>query len=241
MNKLALYTGVDLLFEKNFFIHQPTIAEISSMFTEPEFIKVLQFCTRKPQEGMQLNNLLLFYILLHKGENVTDEDRNNVALFLNFLFGNCEIKFLEQGIMIAKDAQKDFLILDNNLFIKLQDYIKEIFCIHKLFSEQTPQEEFNPIDAKAAAIAEALNKGRKKVAEAKLNNAAINNKSIFGSYLEILSVGLNLSIKELSNYTLFQLFGVLDRFTKKQSFDIDLECRLAGAKGDKPLEQWMSI
>ena len=241
MNKLALYTGVDLLFEKNFFIHQPTIAEISSMFTEADFIKVLQFCTRKPQEGMQVNNLLLFYILLHKGENVTDEDRNNIALFLNFLFGNCEIKFLEQGILISRNEQKEFLILDNKLFIKLQDYIKEIFCIQKLFSEQTPQEEFNPVDEKAAAIAEALNKGRKKVAEAKLHNANANNKSIFGAYLEILSVGLKMSIKDLSNYTLFQLFGVLDRFTKKQSFDIDLKCRLAGAKGDKPLEQWMNI
>ena len=110
-----------------------------------------------------------------------------------------------------------------------------------MFSEQTPQEEFNPVDEKAAAIAEALNKGRKKVAEAKLHNANANNKSIFGAYLEILSVGLKMSIKDLSNYTLFQLFGVLDRFTKKQSFDIDLKCRLAGAKGDKPLEQWMNI
>lgn len=239
MNKLALYTGVDLLFEKNFFIHQPTIAEISSMFTEPEFLKVLQLCTRTPQEGMQINNLLLFYVLLHQGENITDEDRNNIALFLNFLFSDCEIKFLEQGILISKNEQKEFLILDNELFIKLQDYIKEIFCIHKLFSEQTPQDEFNPVDARAAAIAEALNKGRQKVAEAKTKN--INSKSVFGAYLEILAVGLNISIKELSNYTLFQLFGLVDRFTKKQSFDIDLRCRLAGAKGDKPLEQWMKI
>lgn len=239
MNKLALYTGADILFEQNFFIHQPSIAEISSMFSEAEFFKVLQFCTRTPQPGMQINNLLLFYVILHKGEGVTEEDRNNIALFLNFLFKDCQVSLLEQGILLSREEKREFLLLDNDLFIKFQDYIKEIFCIHKLFSEKVEAEEFKPVDARAAAIAEALNKGRQKVAEAKIAKA--NEKSAIGAYLEILSVGLGVSMRDLANHTFYQLFGLIDRFSKKQSFDIDLKCRLAGAKGDKPLDNWMGI
>ena len=240
MNKLALYTGVDILFEKNFFIHQPTIAEISSMFSEAEFIKVLQFCTRTPQAGMEINNLLLFYIILHKGEGVTEEDRSNIALFLNFLFKDCQVSFIEQGILVSRNNQKEFMLIDNDLFIKFQEYIKEIFCIHKLFTEKEGGgEEFNPADQKAAEIAALLKKGRQKVADAKAHN--LDQKSAFGAYLEILTVGLGIPMRDLANHTFFQLFGLVDRFSKKQSFDIDLKCRLAGAKGDKPLDNWMNI
>jgi hypothetical protein len=241
MNKFALYTGADILFEQNFFIHQPTILEISSHFSEAEFIAALQICIKDVNDfkvqSDKLNSLLIFYALMGTPNLLSDDIKNNVYTFLKLLFKDCEVSFLEQGLIISKSQTKEFLVLDNNSFIKLQMIIKEMFCTSRLFEEEKKEETFNPIDERAQAIADMLNKGRKKIAEIK--NAQFQNSSVFGSYLEILSIGLHLSMTELSKNTFFQMFKLLDRFTKKQSFDIDLKCRLAGAKGDKPLDNWM--
>lgn len=244
MNKLALYTGVDLLFEKNFFIHQPTIKEISKMFSESDFMSVLQVCIKDTDsfkmQSPNINNLIIFYALMATPDLVSEDIKDNVRRFLNCLFPDCEIKFLEQGLVLCKKDSKDILILDNDKFTQFQSILKEMFCTAQLFSEkdEKEEEEFNPIDERAKAIAELINKNRKKVADTKAQH--FKDTSLIGNYLEILSVGMGIPISELIKNTLFQLLKIFHRFSDKQSFDIDFKCRLAGAKGDQPLKSWMT-
>ena len=97
------------------------------------------------------------------------------------------------------------------------------------------QQAFNPANAKAKEIAEKLMRGRQRVAE--LNGSA--NSSIFSQYLSSLSIGIHISILELENYTMFQLFDSLERYSLYTNWDIDIRSRLAGAKPEGKPENWM--
>lgn len=48
-----------------------------------------------------------------------------------------------------------------------------------------------------------------------------------------------MSLEELSNLTLYQFFDLLERYMLYINWDIDIRARMAGAKNDKPMENWM--
>ena len=79
-------------------------------------------------------------------------------------------------------------------------------------------------------------RGRKRVAE--LNGSA--NASIFSQYLSILTVGLSsMSLQELMDLTMYQLYDLVERYQLYISWDIDIRSRLAGAKPDDRPDNWM--
>ena len=58
-------------------------------------------------------------------------------------------------------------------------------------------------------------------------------------YVSILSIGLHISMREISQYTMFQLYDSLERFSLQTNFDLDIRTRLAGGKPDGSPENWM--
>lgn len=80
--------------------------------------------------------------------------------------------------------------------------------------------------------------GRKKVAE--LNGTA--DQSVFTQYLSILTIGLNsMSLQDLIELTMFQLFDLVERYMLYVNWDIDVRSRLAGGKPDSKPDNWMKI
>ena len=123
--------------------------------------------------------------------------------------------------------------IDENNFEILQEYIRSVFCSK---SGPMDQQAFNPANAKAKEIADKLMRGRQRVAE--INGTA--NSSVFSQYLSSLTVGLNsMSLNDLLNCTMFQLYDLLERYLLYTNWDIDLRSRLAGAKPDSKPDNWM--
>ena len=123
--------------------------------------------------------------------------------------------------------------IDESNFELIQSVLKEVFCVS---NQKNQQGGFNPADEKAREIAEKLMRGRKRVAE--LNGSA--NASIFSQYLSILTVGLSsMSLQELMDLTMFQLYDLVERYQLYISWDIDIRSRLAGAKPDDKPDNWM--
>jgi hypothetical protein len=48
-----------------------------------------------------------------------------------------------------------------------------------------------------------------------------------------------MSLGEALNLTMYQIHALLERYSLYLNWDIDIRSRLAGAKGDKPVENWM--
>jgi hypothetical protein len=57
-----------------------------------------------------------------------------------------------------------------------------------------------------------------------------------------LTVGLDsMSLHDLVNCTMFQLYDLLERYTLYINWDLNLRTRLAGGKPDTQPEDWMKI
>ena len=126
------------------------------------------------------------------------------------------------------------IIIDENNFSSLQEVLRQISCLNGSKGDQ-----FNPGNAAAAEIARKLERGRQRVAAQK--QGAGNNASVFSQYLSILSVGLHMSLQDLSNLTVYQFYDLIDRYTLYINWDLDLRQRLAGGTPDSKPDNWMKI
>ena len=98
------------------------------------------------------------------------------------------------------------------------------------------QQAFNPANEKAREIAEKLMRGRQRVAAQR----GSSNTSVFMKYISILTIGLSsMSLQDLTDLTMFQLYDLIERYTLYLNWDIDVRTRLAGGKPDSQPDNWM--
>ena len=63
---------------------------------------------------------------------------------------------------------------------------------------------------------------------------------MFAQYLSTLTVGISsMSLKDCMELTMYQLYDLIERYSLYINWDIDIRSRMAGAKVDKPVENWM--
>ena len=235
--RLALITGVDIpIPECQIVMHQPSIKEIA-MIGETTFFTGVQTLTLNSSMFIQdkdvlgdINNFQIFMTVMQEKETIDKKEAVKQLLLITFPKYNVMIS-PRSLIFKVIDGTETFTIDENN-FDSLQEVMRLVFC-----SKEGPmdQQAFNPANAKAKEIAEKLMRGRQRVAE--LNGSA--NSSIFSQYLSSLSIGIHISILELENYTMFQLFDSLERYSLYTNWDIDIRSRLAGAKPEGKPENWM--
>ena len=78
-------------------------------------------------------------------------------------------------------------------------------------------------------------RGRERVAAQNQDGGG----SALSQYISVLSVGLGLAPQQLSELTLYGFFDLIERYMLYMNWDIDIRARMAGAKGDKPIDNWM--
>lgn len=228
-------TGIDIPApECALILHQPSLVEISYL-GEINFFTALQcVCLNKTmfsQDKTVLSNITNFQIfmtIMHEKE--TADKKDSVIQFLSMILPAYKVSLTPRAIVCIQPEQSPIMI-DNDNFEIFQEYVRMIFCINSALQEQ---QAFNPANAKAKEIADKIMKGRKRVAEIKGGQG-----SIFSRYLSILSVGLQLSLRELCNLTMYQIYDLMERFSLHTAWDIDIRCRMAGGKPDKAPDDWM--
>lgn len=234
--RLALMCGSDIpILEMQTVIHQPKIKEIALMGESDFFVAVQCLNIDKSflrQDKTLLQNTSNFQIFMTvMSEKEAKDKKFATQQLLQLLFPKYNIMFTPRSILLqGKDTS---MIIDENNFEAFQAVLKQIFCISNTINQQAG---FNPANEKAREIAEKLMRGRKRVAE--LNGSA--NASIFSQYLSILTVGLSsMSLQELMELTMFQLYDLVERYQLYINWDIDIRSRLAGAKPDDRPDNWM--
>ena len=234
--KLALMTGVDIpLPELQATLHQPTIKEISYL-GEKEFLTGIQCLTIQKamvtQDESLLSDTSNFQIFMTiMSEKTTQDKKQSVLNALNLLFPGYMIFFTPRAISMNCDQGN--VIIDEGNFEKLQQVISEVFCLSK-----SDAGSFNPQSKKAKEIADKLMKARQRVAAQRA--AEQGDGSVFAQYISTLTVGLgSMSLQDCINLTMYQLYDLVERYSLYINWDIDLKSRLAGAKPDKPVDNWM--
>lgn len=233
--ELALMTGVDLpIPEIQATLHPPTLKEIS-LIGENTFFMGIQllsidkslYAEENPMLA-QISNFQFFMSVL--GEQQMADKKASVQQTLTLLFPQAKVLFTPRSI-ILKFTEAESMIDEGN-FEVFREIIKKCFCL-----KNSGQDTFNPQSAKAKEIAKKLMKARQKVAELKSKEGG---GSAFAQYISALTVGLgSMSLNDCVNLTMYQLYDLIERYGLYINWDLDIKSRLAGASGDKPVENWM--
>lgn len=229
---LRLICGLDIPIPQcQLTIHQPTIKEIALLGEQTYFEGIQTMCVDKRLLDNKMletiTNFQIFMMIMNEKETISK--RQAVEQTCMLILPNCKLTFLPNSFIISGNGNTS--TIDENNFEFLQEVLKLIICAGR----GTDQIIYNPGNKKAEEIAKKIMKGREKVAKQKGNTS-----SIFAQYISILTVGLNsMSINDLINCTMFQLFDLVERYQLHLSWDIDIKSRLAGAKPDKEVDNWM--
>lgn len=234
--RLGLMCGIDLpIPEIQLIVHQPKIKEIAFIGEQNFFTGAQCLCINKntlmdSSIPANTNNFQIFMMVMNDKETV--DKKIAVQQTLALLFPNAKILFTPRALIIQQEEQESVIIDEENFEI-LQKILEKIFCFD---SKKNKEDSYNPANNKAKEIAAKLMKGRKRVAE--LNGSA--DASIFSQYLSTLTVGLNsMSLEDCMNLTMFQLYDLIERYSLYINWDIDIRAKLAGAKSEKKVENWM--
>lgn len=234
--RLALATGVDIpIPELQAVVHQPTIKEVSMLGEKDFFTGIQLLCIQKTmyiEDETLLANTTNFQIFMTMmNEKQIADKRECVIQTLSLLFPTAKIIFTPRSLIINQGETSS--TIDEGNFDIFQQVLQDMFCLGK-----TDQQTFNPGNKKAKEIADKLMKARQKVAAAKAKDQG--DGSMFGQYLSILTIGVgSMTLQQCIELTMYQLYDLVERYTLYMNWDLDIRSRLAGAKGDKPVENWM--
>lgn len=228
-------------------LHQPTIYELSKIFKEEEnliFILKLLIFPMKEMFGIQeeeIDEFQIFLSLLFTDTSSLGIDEHKKGMFLKLIqtcFQGYEFSLLKNSFIFKKENDENkFVIIDKGNFNDFKKVLGSMFDIPDVFGSQ--EEQYKPKNDRAARIAATLKQGQKKTAEL---NKSTNKKGIIENYVTILAIGLKIPpsilCRELS---LYNLFHVYKRFVMKIGWDLDIDCRLAGATPKDSPDNWMSL
>lgn len=235
--RLNLICGTDMLIpECNLVAHQPRIKEISFIGESDFFIGAQTLCLHKTMfiEDKtildSINNFQIFMTIMLQDE--TKDKKANILNVLNLLFPSYKINVTPNSLLFIKEGVPPITV-DGSNFEALQEVLRLIFCMH---NGPMDQQAFNPANDKAREIAQKLMRGRQRVAAQNGNS----NVSVFSQYMSILTIGLgSMSLQDLTNLTMFQLYDLMERYTLYTAWDLDVRQRLAGGKPEGTPDNWM--
>ena len=233
---LALMTGVDIpLPEFGLILHQPTVKEIS-MIGEHTFYVGAQCLTINKNMYIEdesllsaMSNFQIFMTIMTNKDELGKEKKAAIRAVLSILFPNASVMTTPRSLLFK--FEESSAMIDEENFEDLQKILSRVFCL-----QAAGEDNFNPANAAAKKIAEKLMRGRQRVAAQHASEAG----SVLTQYVSALTVGLHsMSLQNLINLTIFQLYDLIERYNLYLNWDIDIRSRLAGAKGEKPVENWM--
>lgn len=235
--RLPLMAGIDIpIPELQTSIHPPKVKDIAYMGEMDFFLAAQYLCIKKEvliQDKHVLEQVSNFQVLM----KILDQSqkKSNLSTLLLLLFPQCASTFLPSSIILTSEGTTPVIIDENNFEI-LQEYVRQVLCLDSLFGHDNIT--YNPANEAARKIAEKIMKGRQKVAQLKSENGG--NESVLTRYLSVLTVGISgMTLEDCLNLTLFQLFDLMERYSAFIEWDLDTKVRLAGGKPDKTVDSWM--
>lgn len=236
-NEILLLSKNDIPFpQAQVNIHNPTIEEISPLGEESFHIgcQFLNFSlndlSEEDKTGLEdKSDFEVFMSIMLSKEKV--RYKIDAQLVLSLIFPDYHISFSKDAIILEKDYDS-FYINEKN-FNAFKDLLSSMFCLE----EDKAQEKYNPANKMAERIANKLKKREQQLAKKSTDKK--HKIAIFSRYISILAVGEHKDINELMNYTVYQLNDEFKRFQKKQTYDMYIKAKMAGATDLDDVDNWM--
>lgn len=205
----------------NIAVSQPSVKDICA-FGEDNFLMGVQIFTgiertvSPIKEGnsrlAMLEDFQVLMVILNEDDNL----KRDMLEFFKLIFPEYNVRF-DPGCI-------SFLIGDNKRIVgQINPMNFEEFknTLQTLFLPKGSEsaQDYHPANDAAARIAEKLKRGNQIRQQLALEEDK-GTGSLFTNYVSILSVGMNISLESLFNYTPFQLYDTFIRYSKKIAFDL---------------------
>ncbi|MDD7754367.1 MAG: hypothetical protein PUJ51_07650, partial [Clostridiales bacterium] len=154
--------------------------------------------------------------------------KNNAMMVLTLLFPTSQIKLMPNELALMN--KNGLSRINSSNFDVFKDIIVSMFGLNDLDTGGG----YNPADSRASKIAEKLQKAKNRKAQDGPHKVAILSR-----YVSILAVGEQKDINDFMHYTVFQLKDEFKRYQMKQSFDMYVQAKMAGAKDLDEVDNWM--
>ena len=233
-NELLLLSSNDIPFlEAQVNIHQPTLSEIS-LIGEESFFSGCQFLNfsksilnlEDKTDLEDRSDFEIFMSIMCSSEKL--DYKNNAMMVLTLLFPTSQIKLMPNELALMN--KNGLSRINSSNFDVFKDIIVSMFGLNDLDTGGG----YNPADSRAAKIAEKLKKAKNRKAQDSPHKVAILSR-----YVSILTVGEQKDINDFMHYTVFQLKDEFKRYQMKQSFDMYVQAKMAGAKDLDEVDNWM--
>ena len=243
LGDLLLLSGNDIPFPgARVNIHQPTLKEIA-MIGEEQFFVGCGFLNFSKDlltdlDKSKLVNYSDFDIFMSVVTNKTKDTKHSIEaafLVLTLIFPLYQTSVRDGEIVLKKD-QEEYVINRKN-FDEFKSIITTMFNLNIGGKDN---KDYNPSGDMAARIAEKFKKRHAQLAKI-ANEQLEDNKriSILSRYASILAIGLQLSLNEIMQWTVCQLYDEFQRFQLKVQWDAYIQARMAGAKDLEEVDNWM--
>ena len=236
LTEILLLSKNDIPFiEAKVVIHPPTLKEIAYIGEENFYLgcELLNFSkdNLKEQDKIGLENRTDFDILMSVVEQ-NEVSQTCLMSILALIFPTYRIQMGGGVIVLMDDNGVQYIRAEH--FEPLKKIIRQMFCLDR---KDAADGDYNPGNEAARKMAERFRKARQKKAEMRGEDSGKIN--ILSRYASILSVGLGMSINDIMEMTVYQLFDTFERFELKTSFDYYVQAKMAGAKDLEEVDNWM--
>ncbi|MCD8210472.1 MAG: hypothetical protein LUC37_02880, partial [Prevotella sp.] len=190
LDELLLLSGNDIPFEKaKLIIHQPTLKEIAYIGEEPFFIgcELLNFSkdilsSEDKNDLRDSSNFEVFMSIMADRQNtMLKRNRTCAMMVLALIFPEYRMQMTSTALVFTQvDDEENSGELNNDNFDDFKAILNQMFCLDKTKGDAALN--YNPQDARSRKIAEKLQEGRRKAAEAKKEPQKV---SVFSRYISI--------------------------------------------------------
>lgn len=240
IGELHLLSGNDIPFpEAQLTIHQPTLKEIAFLGEEQFFIGCGFLNFSKDLLGAQDKTKLanyddfeIFMTIMMKPVQDAQKSINAAFLVLELIFPLYTASVREGCIVLTKESEERFITKNN-----FQAFKNILVAMFNLNLGGNAQNGYNPEGDMAKRIADKLKKRHEKLLE--LSGTDGKRVAILSRYASILAIGLQKSLNEIMQWTVYQLYDEFQRFQLKMQWDAYVQARIAGAKDLEEVDNWM--
>lgn len=235
IDDLQLITGIDIPVEElGITIRQPKIKEIAILGEHQYFLALSIFKMNKSALNITNDEVTDWMIFNESLNQKIDDVKNTRTLITNFLqlFSQNKINIGPRSLILQVGDEI------KNIEPEWFPFYQRIICdIGGASMLKGSSEEFKPADAKAAAIAKKIKESRARRAKMEPQG---RNEGFLAKYIRAVATATSNSLDQVCNMTLLQLNEMMQTYLSWEAYDLEVKSRLAGAKGDKKLEHWIT-
>ena len=242
LSELLLLSGNDIPFPgARVNIHQPTLKEIALIGEDQFFIGCgfLNFSKDLLADSDKVrlsnyNDFDIFMSIIRQNSKDTKRSIEAAFLVLTLIFPLYQI-FVRDNVIVLQKEQEEYSIDKNNF----NEFKKIIVAMFNLNIGGDVKEEYNPAGDMANRIAEKFKKRHEQLMKIANEQNKTKQISILSRYASILAIGLQLSLNEIMQWTVSQLYNEFQRFQMKMQWDAYIQAKMAGAKDLEEVDNWM--